>query len=214
MARKEAWFLLLALEKKIETVGRTNIASAEQPVIAVFRPYPDCNYVDENERVFVALECRPTVVGLIHSRLDTRLLLESNMLIGYVFHIKSQVTRSLLNMGCYSVSLGDTIGAGTAGSTSTLLDALRAAGVSTTSLAVHFHDTYGQALANTLVALEKVRYHLQQTRSADVVTKSSELSGAEAEVPREDWKMDELLHCRYRTHARYQTLNFFINIEL
>lgn len=67
-----------------------------------------------------------------------------------------QVTQSLLQMGCYAVSLGDTIGAGTAGSTATLLDAIRAAGVPTKSLAVHFHDTYGQALANTLVALEQV----------------------------------------------------------
>lgn len=96
--------------------------------------------------------------------------------------MKSQVTRSLLNMGCYSVSLGDTIGAGTAGSTLTLLDAMRAAGVSMTSLAVHFHDTYGQALANTLVALEKVRHHLQQTRPADVETESSESSVTESEV--------------------------------
>lgn len=66
-----------------------------------------------------------------------------------------KVTQSLLEMGCYSISLGDTIGAGTAGSTATLLNALRVAGVSTKSLAVHFHDTYGQALANTLVALEQ-----------------------------------------------------------
>lgn len=59
-------------------------------------------------------------------------------------------------MGCYSVSLGDTIGAGTAGSTLALLDSLRGAGVGMDKLAAHFHDTYGQALANILVALEEV----------------------------------------------------------
>lgn len=60
-------------------------------------------------------------------------------------------------MGCYSVSLGDTIGAGTAGSTLVLLKSLREAGVPLEKMAVHFHDTYGQALANILVALEEVR---------------------------------------------------------
>lgn len=68
-----------------------------------------------------------------------------------------QVTQRLLQMGCYSVSLGDTVGAGTAGSTAALLDAIRAAGVSMSNVAVHFHDTYGQALTNILVALEEVR---------------------------------------------------------
>lgn len=69
-----------------------------------------------------------------------------------------QVARSLLDMGCYSVSLGDTIGAGTAGSTLTLIESLKAAGVPLDRTAMHFHDTYGQALANILVALEEVRF--------------------------------------------------------
>lgn len=59
-------------------------------------------------------------------------------------------------MGCYSVSLGDTIGVGTPGTTLALLDSLQAAGVPQNKLAAHFHDTYGQALANILIALEKV----------------------------------------------------------
>ena len=65
------------------------------------------------------------------------------------------VTRRLLGMGCYEVSLGDTIGVGTAGSTARLLSALLAdKDVPAHRLAVHFHDTYGQALANILVALQ------------------------------------------------------------
>ncbi|AQA20044.1 hydroxymethylglutaryl-CoA lyase [Halioglobus japonicus] len=62
------------------------------------------------------------------------------------------VTGTLLDMGCYEVSLGDTIGTGTAGSMSRLLDVLLAE-FQADQLAVHCHDTYGQALANILAAL-------------------------------------------------------------
>ena len=64
------------------------------------------------------------------------------------------VTDKLLQMGCYEVSLGDTIGTGTAGSMKALLDRLLA-DFTPDQLAVHCHDTYGQALANILVALEQ-----------------------------------------------------------
>lgn len=63
------------------------------------------------------------------------------------------VVRELLGMGCYEVSLGDTIGTGTAGSMTRLLDRLLAE-FRPRQLAVHCHDTYGQALANILVALQ------------------------------------------------------------
>ena len=63
------------------------------------------------------------------------------------------VARKLLEMGCYEISLGDTIGIGEAGSTKTLLDALLIE-IPATKLAVHFHDTYGQALSNILVSLQ------------------------------------------------------------
>lgn len=61
---------------------------------------------------------------------------------------------SLLAQGCTEVSLGDTIGVATAGQVVVALQALEDGGVSRSVLAVHFHDTYGQALANTLVALQ------------------------------------------------------------
>ncbi|MEV1010276.1 hydroxymethylglutaryl-CoA lyase [Streptomyces sp. NPDC049881] len=63
------------------------------------------------------------------------------------------VARRLLDMGCAELSLGDTIGVATPGQVTALLAALDAAGVPADRLAVHFHDTYGQALANTLTAL-------------------------------------------------------------
>lgn len=64
-----------------------------------------------------------------------------------------QVAKRLYSMGCYEISLGDTIGVGTPGSMSEMLDVvIREVPVS--ALAVHCHDTYGQALANILVALQ------------------------------------------------------------
>ena len=65
----------------------------------------------------------------------------------------AQVAESLLNMGCYEISLGDTIGVGTAGSTATMIKEVSQV-VPLQQLAVHFHDTYGQALANILIALQ------------------------------------------------------------
>jgi hydroxymethylglutaryl-CoA lyase len=65
------------------------------------------------------------------------------------------VGRRLVEMGCGQLSLGDTIGTGTPGHVDAVLDACAAAGVGTERLAVHFHDTYGQALANTLAALRR-----------------------------------------------------------
>ncbi|MEC3978099.1 hydroxymethylglutaryl-CoA lyase [Amycolatopsis sp. H20-H5] len=59
----------------------------------------------------------------------------------------------LLELGCSQLSLGDTIGVATAGQVEGLLAGFGEAGVDVGALAVHFHDTYGQALANTLAAL-------------------------------------------------------------
>ncbi len=65
------------------------------------------------------------------------------------------VGTALLDMGCTELSLGDTIGVATPGRVVAVLDAFGVAGTSMSSLAVHFHDTYGQALANTLTALRE-----------------------------------------------------------
>ncbi|MEP0203676.1 MAG: hydroxymethylglutaryl-CoA lyase [Halioglobus sp.] len=65
----------------------------------------------------------------------------------------AMVSKALLDMGCYEISLGDTIGIGTAGSTTRLLELLLQ-DISPEKLALHCHDTYGQALANILVGLQ------------------------------------------------------------
>jgi hydroxymethylglutaryl-CoA lyase len=64
------------------------------------------------------------------------------------------VCARLLEMGCEELSVGDTIGVATPGHVHDLFAALHSAGIEPAQLAVHFHDTYGQALANTLAALE------------------------------------------------------------
>lgn len=65
-----------------------------------------------------------------------------------------ELTHQLLALGCREVSLGDTIGVGTPGDTARLLDVLLAE-IPPERLAVHMHDTYGQALANIYVALTR-----------------------------------------------------------
>jgi hydroxymethylglutaryl-CoA lyase len=63
------------------------------------------------------------------------------------------IANDLLAMGCREVSLGDTIGVATPGAVRSLIGRLADSGVTPGRLAVHFHDTYGQALANTVEAL-------------------------------------------------------------
>ena len=65
-----------------------------------------------------------------------------------------RVSKALYDMGCYEISLGDTIGVGAAKNTQALIKALKNE-IPVTALAGHFHDTYGQALANIYVSLEE-----------------------------------------------------------
>ena len=61
--------------------------------------------------------------------------------------------RRLLDLGCDELSLGDTIGIGTPREIVALIAAFRAAGIATERIALHLHDTYGQALANAFAAM-------------------------------------------------------------
>jgi len=69
-------------------------------------------------------------------------------------HQVARVCKALRDMGCDELSLGDTIGVATPGHVLELLALLNEEGVPTNVIGVHFHDTYGQALANTYAALE------------------------------------------------------------
>ena len=65
----------------------------------------------------------------------------------------AEVAKLLLDMGCYEISLGDTVGVGTPRKVQAMLDTVGQV-VKVEKLAAHFHDTYGQALANIYAALE------------------------------------------------------------
>lgn len=69
-------------------------------------------------------------------------------------HKVASLAVSLLEMGANEISVADTTGMGTAPKTAELLKTLTAAGIENADLALHFHDTYGQALVNSVVALE------------------------------------------------------------
>ncbi|XP_066496938.1 3-hydroxymethyl-3-methylglutaryl-CoA lyase, cytoplasmic isoform X2 [Tiliqua scincoides] len=65
----------------------------------------------------------------------------------------AEVAKRLYSMGCYEVSLGDTVGVGTPGSMKRMLESVMME-IPVSAIAVHCHDTYGQALANILTALQ------------------------------------------------------------
>ena len=64
-----------------------------------------------------------------------------------------EVGKRLFDLGASQLSLGDTIGVGTPGHVTALLEGFNSAGLPNDRLAVHFHDTYGQALSNAMAAL-------------------------------------------------------------
>lgn len=68
--------------------------------------------------------------------------------------VVGDVAADLLELGCYEISLGDTIGVGTPNRMQKMLSAVMAAGVPVEKIALHCHDTYGQALANIYAGLE------------------------------------------------------------
>jgi hydroxymethylglutaryl-CoA lyase len=67
--------------------------------------------------------------------------------------VVGSAARQLLELGCDELSLGDTIGVGTPGEVTAVLGAIRRGDVPIAKVAFHFHDTYGQALANVLAAM-------------------------------------------------------------
>ena len=65
----------------------------------------------------------------------------------------AEIARQIFELGCYEISLGDTIGVGTPGKVEDMINAV-SRNIPLAKLSVHFHDTHGQALANILVALQ------------------------------------------------------------
>ena len=69
--------------------------------------------------------------------------------------VVSAAAQQMLDFGCDELSLGDTLGVGTPGDVTILVETLRSARIPVTKIAFHFHDTYGQALANVLAAMQE-----------------------------------------------------------
>jgi len=100
---------------------------------------------------------KPVVEAAKTSRIKVRGYVSCVLGCPYEGEIKPQrvaeVAATLFDMGCYEVSLGDTIGVGTPGKTRAMIEAC-AQRVPLRHLAGHYHDTYGQALANIYASLE------------------------------------------------------------
>lgn len=110
-------------------------------------------------------------------------------------HGVANLAVSLLEMGADEISVADTTGMGTAPKTAELLKTLSAAGVEKNDLALHFHDTYGQALVNSVVALE---HGIRTFDSAVAGLGGCPFSpGATGNVATED-----LVHCFHSLGAR------------
>ena len=114
----------------------------------------NCTIAESLER------CRP-IVSLAKSR-DIRIRGYVSVALGCPYEGPevsptkvAEITATLLEMGADEVSVADTTGMGTAPKTQELLKALFGAGISAKDLALHFHDTYGQALVNAVVGLEQ-----------------------------------------------------------
>jgi len=100
---------------------------------------------------------RPVVDQAIRSRIKVRGYVSVVMGCPYEGEVELSkvvsVVSELYKMGCYEISLGDTIGVGTTSKTFQLIKAVKTV-VPLESIAVHFHDTYGQALVNILTAIQ------------------------------------------------------------
>jgi hydroxymethylglutaryl-CoA lyase len=100
---------------------------------------------------------RPVIENSLKNNIKVRGYLSCVVACPYEGEIQPQkvadVAGTLYDMGCYEVSLGDTIGAGTPGKIQTMIEACSKR-VPTKKLAGHYHDTYGQALANIYASME------------------------------------------------------------
>ena len=100
---------------------------------------------------------RPVVAAALERKIKVRGYISCVLGCPYEGEIAPQavadVARALFEMGCYEISLGDTIGTGTPGKAKAMLEAV-ARHVPAEKLAGHYHDTYGQALANIYSSLE------------------------------------------------------------
>jgi hydroxymethylglutaryl-CoA lyase len=131
--------------------GATEVAVFGAATEAFSRKNINCSIAESLERF------RPVVEKALKEKVKVRGYLSCVLGCPYEGDVKPQkvaeVAAALYEMGCYEVSLGDTIGVGTPGRTRDMIEACMAR-VPAARLAGHYHDTYGQALANIYASLE------------------------------------------------------------
>jgi len=110
----------------------------------------NCTYEDSLARF---RECLRHIPDDVHVRGYVSCVLGCPYEHGVSYERVAEVCQDLVDLGCHEISLGDTIGIGTAGETALMLEEVLKK-IPKEMLAVHFHDTYGQALSNILVSLQ------------------------------------------------------------
>jgi hydroxymethylglutaryl-CoA lyase len=136
-----------ALEAKVEEIAVFAAASE-----SFSRKNINCSIAESLERF------APVMEAAQHHRIKVRGYISTVVGCPYEGEVAPQavadIAARLLAMGCYEISLGDTIGVGTPGKCVAMVEAV-AKVVPREQIAVHFHDTYGQALANILACMER-----------------------------------------------------------
>ena len=138
--------------------GLQDALAAGVAEIAVFTAASDAfNRKNINASIDESLErLRPVVAEALAQKLRVRAYVSTVLGCPYQGAVALsdvvRVARALMEMGCYEISLGDTIGIGTPGKARQMLRACTAE-IPVERLALHFHDTYGQALANVYACL-------------------------------------------------------------
>jgi hydroxymethylglutaryl-CoA lyase len=131
--------------------GATEVAVFGAASEAFSKKNINCSIAESLERF------RPVVDAAIAANIRVRGYISCVVGCPYQGEVKPQlvaeVARALYDMGCYEVSLGDTIGVGTPGKTQAMIEACMKH-VPADRLAGHYHDTYGQALANIYASME------------------------------------------------------------
>ena len=134
-----------------KAAGATEVAVFGAASEAFSKKNINCSIAESLERF------RPVVENARKSKIEVRGYISCVVGCPYEGEIKPQkvadVAGALYEMGCYEISLGDTIGVGTPGRTQAMIEACLAR-VPAAKLAGHYHDTYGQALANIYASME------------------------------------------------------------
>jgi len=134
-----------------KAAGATEVAVFGAASEAFSKKNINCSIADSLDRF------RPVAENALKNGIKVRGYISCVVACPYEGEVKpgkvAEVAGALYDMGCYEISLGDTIGAGTPGKTQAMIEACLKH-MPAEKLAGHYHDTYGQALANIYASME------------------------------------------------------------